>query len=527
MLFNSYIFIFIFLPVVLLVFYQLGGSGKQVVAISWLVVASLFFYAWWNPVYVTILLSSILTNYTFATLLSKNKKIETEMFRYKAILIVGILFNLSALSYFKYANFFVDNANVILGNSFHLDTIILPLAISFFTFQQITYLVDSYRGLVKKNSFVHYCLFVTFFPQLIAGPIVHYKEMLPQFLKDSAARFSHKYLAIGLSIFVIGLFKKVIIADNIALYSTPVFDAAAQGATISFIEAWGGALSYTFQLYFDFSGYADMAVGLAYMFGIHLALNFHSPYKANNIIDFWRKWHITLSRFLREYLYIPLGGNRNGTFRRYLNLMLVMLIGGLWHGAGWTFIIWGALHGFYLVINYLWRAIKAQAGWGSSEGWVWVFSSRIITFVAIVVAWVVFRADNMPAALEVLKGMSGSNGIIFPPAYLEYANKVFSSGDWLQSVGVIFENNVPLFGGLLQIVFLGSLIFIVWCFPNTHQIFHKHSPFLDTTNVVRTDDSGQRIKWQARPSIAIGIIIMFFGVLFSMDSTSEFLYFQF
>jgi len=528
MLFNSYTFIFVFLPIVLLVFYKMGGNGKQLAAISWLVAASLVFYAWWNPVYVYLLLGSVLINYTIGIYLSNNITSASKNIRVKTLLVTGILINLCALSYFKYANFFVENANILLGNSFHLDTIILPLAISFFTFQQITYLVDSYRGLTKEHNFLHYCLFVTFFPQLIAGPIVHHKEMMPQFLKDSVARFSHKNLAIGLSIFIIGLFKKVIVADNIGLYATPMFDAAAQGMTVSFIEAWCGAMSYTFQLYFDFSGYSDMAVGLAYMFGIRLALNFYSPYKANNIIEFWRRWHITLSRFLREYLYIPLGGNRNGAFRRYVNLMLVMLIGGFWHGAGWTFIVWGGLHGFYLTINHIWRALKIKMfGSNNSNILFWTFVSRMTTFIVIVIAWVFFRAENLPTAFEILKGMSGLNGVVLPPSYLGYANYLFSAGNLLQSFGVRFEDNVPFFGGPLQIVFLGMLIFSVWYLPNTHQLFHKYSPFMNTTNIAQSSTFKLRFIWQARPAIAIGIIIMFFSAIFSMDITSEFLYFQF
>jgi len=334
MLFNSYIFILFFLPVTVIIFYRIGSVMGQQAAILWLVLASFLFYAWWNPAYLLLLIGSISLNYWIGRGLTIHADQQSISVRRKALLVLGVFSNLIILGYFKYANFFVDNANLIFEQSYHLETIVLPLAISFFTFQQIAYLVDTYRGITHEHNFSHYCLFVIFFPQLIAGPVVQHKEMLPQFLDNSIYRFAHDRIAVGLSIFFIGLFKKVVIADSIALYSTPMFDGAHQGATISFFPAWGGALSYTFQLYFDFSGYSDMAVGLAYLFGIRLPLNFYSPYKATSIIEFWKLWHITLSRFLRDYLYIPLGGNRKGPSRRMTNLLITMLLGGLWHGAG-------------------------------------------------------------------------------------------------------------------------------------------------------------------------------------------------
>ena len=349
MLFNSYEFIFLFLPIVLLGFHLIGKQGHHRVAIAWLVGASLFFYGWWNPAYLLLMLFSVLFNYSVGVSLSNTsgRKLLS-----KTILTIGVSVNLAILGYFKYANFFVDNLNALSGTNLILNEVILPLAISFFTFQQIAYLVDAYRGKTKEYNFLHYCLFVTFFPQLIAGPIVHHKEMLPQFAKDAVYKLRSKHLAIGITIFALGLFKKVVLADGVSVYATPVFNAAEAGVMLTFFEAWGGALAYTFQLYFDFSGYSDMAIGIARMFGIRLPLNFNSPYKATSIIDFWRRWHITLSRFLRDYLYIPLGGSRKGRVRRYINLMTTMILGGLWHGAGWTFLLWGALHGFYLMINH-------------------------------------------------------------------------------------------------------------------------------------------------------------------------------
>jgi len=361
MLFNSEIFLFVFLPIVLIGFYAIGAQGHHRVAISWLVASSLFFYGWWNPAYLGLIIGSILFNYTFGMILSRQGMVQRNKWW---LLFFGVGFNLTLLGYFKYANFFVDNINVLTGANFHLEQIILPLAISFFTFQQITYLVDAYSGKTREYNFLHYILFVTFFPQLIAGPIVHHREMLPQFAKDTLYKLNHSNLAIGFAILLIGLFKKVVLADGVAPFATPVFAAADSGVEISFFEAWSGALAYTFQLYFDFSGYTDMAIGVARMFNVRLPLNFNSPYKSLSIVDFWRRWHMTLSAFLRDYLYIPLGGSRKGMPRRYINLMTTMLLGGLWHGAGWTFVVWGFLHGFYLVVNHAWTSFRTSLGYG-------------------------------------------------------------------------------------------------------------------------------------------------------------------
>ncbi len=313
MLFNSYEFIFLFLPITLLGFHLIGKHEHYRIAIAWLVGASLFFYGWWNPAYLGLILFSILFNYSIGVLLGNSPGNKLSK---KTILTIGVSINLLVLGYYKYANFFVDTLNALNSTNIVLYEVILPLAISFFTFQQITYLVDSYRGQTKEYKFLHYCLFVTFFPQLIAGPIVHHKEMLPQFANNIVYKIRSKNLAIGITIFALGLFKKVVLADGVSVYSTPVFDAAESGVILTFFEAWAGALAYTFQLYFDFSGYSDMAIGIARMFGILLPLNFNSPYKSTSIIDFWRRWHITLSRFLRDYLYIPLGGNKKGKLRR-------------------------------------------------------------------------------------------------------------------------------------------------------------------------------------------------------------------
>lgn len=409
MLFNSYSFIFLYLPVVLLGFFALARYSHAFAA-GWLALASLFFYGWWNPAYVGLLLGSIVCNYAFGMWIAK-AVVQRRGARKKHLLIAAITANLSLLGYYKYANFFVDSVNAVAGTQWSVAAIILPLGISFFTFTQIAFLVDTYQGKVKEYNFVHYVLFVTYFPHLIAGPVLHHAEMMPQFARQSTYRPDWDNIATGLLLFTLGLCKKVLWADSLAPFATAIFDGAAHGmasGTLPTIyEAWSGALAYTLQIYFDFSGYTDMALGVALMFGIRLPINFDSPYKATSIIDFWRRWHMTLSRFLRDYLYIPLGGNRHGTLRRYLNLLITMLLGGLWHGAGWTFVIWGALHGAYLVINHLWREMISQRYLQWVPGWMGTLAGGALTFIAVVAAWVVFRADNMAQATVMLNAMFG------------------------------------------------------------------------------------------------------------------------
>jgi D-alanyl-lipoteichoic acid acyltransferase DltB (MBOAT superfamily) len=348
MLFNSYEYLLIFLPTTLVLYFALQRTGHQTAAKIWLVAASLAFYSWWGLRYLPLITVSILVNYGIGTLLGRA---DLKPGHRKALLILGITFNLCLLGYFKYANFFVDNLNSLSGAHIQLERIVLPLAISFFTFQKIGYLVDSYRGETAGYSFLNYALFVTFFPQLIAGPIVHHKEIVPQFSDQAKWKINYANIATGLAILGVGLFKKVILADQFAAVATPGFDTAV---SLNLAEAWLTSLSYTFQLYFDFSGYTDMAIGAALMFNIRLPINFNSPYRALDIQDFWRRWHITLSRFLRDCVYIPLGGNRHGEINTSTNLFLTFLIGGLWHGASWMFVIWGALHGAAVVIHRAW-----------------------------------------------------------------------------------------------------------------------------------------------------------------------------
>ncbi len=403
MLFTSYIFIFLFLPVTLLGFILLSKNRSLV--IGWLILASWVFYSYWIPVYFPILLGSILVNFGLGKLIAQRNHQKSG----KVILTFGITLNLLLIAYYKYSGFFLSMAVATDSPAFDFTSTILPLGISFFTFQQIAYLVDTYRKETVAHSFSEYTLFVSFFPQLIAGPIVQQKHVLPQFHTNNF-KLDQRMIFLGLSYFIIGLFKKVAIADTFGQFATPLFTQAGTGTEILFIDAWSAALAYTFQLYFDFSAYSDMAIGLALLFGITLPLNFYSPYKSLSISDFWKRWHITLSDFLRNYLYIPLGGNRAGKSRLYINLMIVMLLGGLWHGAGWTFILWGGLHGIYLIINHGWLGLRNKFNLPPIPKIIAWF----LTFMAVVFAWVLFRSESIDMALTIWSGMLNLSSFSIP-----------------------------------------------------------------------------------------------------------------
>ena len=408
MLFNSYEFIFFFLPVTFVGFFVIARYHHRLAAF-WLVAASFFFYGWWNPRYVVLLLASIGFNYAMGYAIGHARRGDASTPRAKLFLVLAVGGDLLLLGYYKYTDFFISTTNALAGTDWALTHIVLPLGISFFTFTQIAFLVDVYRGIAREYNPIHYMLFASYFPHLIAGPVLHHKQMMPQFYKPGTYRLNVANINVGLTIFTIGLFKKVILADQFALYANPVFYAAASGNKVTLIEAWIGALAYTFQLYFDFSAYSDMAIGLSKLFNVDLPVNFNSPYKALNIIDFWRRWHMTLSAFLRDYLYFPLGGNRHGTTRRYVNLMVTMVLGGLWHGANWTFVLWGTLHGFYLVVNHGWQALSKHLALPKIPGSA--FAAGTITFIAVVIGWIVFRATSFAAATLMLRGIAGLNGI--------------------------------------------------------------------------------------------------------------------
>jgi alginate O-acetyltransferase complex protein AlgI len=477
-LFNSYEFLFVFLPITLAVFYLTVRLGMARAAIAWLLIASLAFYSYWEPAHFPVLAISILFNYAAGLMLqSRRRRGENN----RLLLAFAVAANLGMLIYFKYTAFFVNEAASLAGQDFVLRAVLLPLGISFFTFQQIAYVVDSANGKIERSDFLEYALFVAYFPQLIAGPIVHHSEVLHQF-RTVLGRVSAENFALGLSYLSIGLFKKVVLADNLAKLADPLFVDPQAWANASVVEAWTGVLAYTFQLYFDFSGYSDMAIGLGLLCGIRIPINFNSPYKAVNIIDFWRRWHITLSHFLRDYLYVALGGNRRGKVRRYINLVLTMLLGGFWHGANWTFLVWGGLHGAYLVINHAWNAIADKIGLqdrGQSLAYRWF--ARGLTLVAVMIGWVFFRAPSLEASGEILAGMFGANG--------------------LGTVGP----------SLLAVT---AFLPVVWLLPNTQE-------FVEGMSRIRA------LRWHPNLLHAAALAGCFVLTVSQMSKVSAFIYFQF
>ncbi|HJQ15103.1 MAG TPA: MBOAT family protein [Anaerolineales bacterium] len=491
MLFNSYGFIFLFLPAVLLVFFGLARLSRDF-STAWLTAASLFFYGYWNPSYVGLLLGSVLGNYTFGIWIAGARS-NQDAAKSKVLMVAAISANLLLLGYYKYANFFLDNINSAASLHLSLGTIVLPLGISFFTFTQIAFLVDTWQGKVKEYNFLHYVLFVTYFPHLIAGPVLHHAEMMPQFARRVIYRANWNNIATGLMLFTLGLCKKTLWADSFAPFANAVFDGVDRNEIPTIYEAWSGALAYTMQIYFDFSGYTDMALGIALMCNIRLPINFYSPYKATSIIEFWRRWHMTLSRFLRDYLYIPLGGNRKGPVRRYANLMGTMLLGGLWHGAGWTFVCWGGLHGLYLTVNHLWRGWLEGRHLRWSRGGLYSIVGGLITFIAVVVAWVVFRSSDLPHALVMIRAMFGEEA------------RPISLWEVLHGQLLLSTN---LRGRELVNLLVASLAW-VWLLPNSTQI--------------------RFIKGGYALALAQAIMVAFF-LAFAVDKLgnySPFLYFQF
>ncbi len=526
MLFNSHVFIFAFLPIVLFGFFCIGKYSHALASL-WLASASLFFYGWWDVRFVGLLLSSIIFNYGAGYLIGHGVA-RQPVSQSKMLLVGAVAVNLILLGYFKYANFFAVNLNHIAGISLPIGEVILPLGISFFTFTQIAFLVDTYQGKVKEYNFVYYTMFVTYFPHLIAGPVLHHKEIMPQFAKRNICHINWDNVAVGLTIFVLGLAKKVFIADSLADFSSPIFDAVKVGEHPMLFEAWVGALAYTLQLYFDFSAYSDMAIGLSLMFNVRLPMNFNSPYKATSIIEFWRRWHMTLSRFLLDYLYIPLGGNRNGKAHRYLNLMITMLIGGLWHGAGWTFVIWGGLHGFFLIVNHAWRGFKLQIGWLGFGGKLATLGAAALTFLAVVVGWVFFRSDSFTSSVVMLRGMVGINGVSLPPSLEGILRQYFVQNDW-----IIFSGLPPItkIDSAKALVILSLGFVIVWLLPNVRQLFQHYRPVCeDMKEDAHPPFQGkllQYFQWQPTKKYAWATGVLFAVATMGLTRVSEFLYFQF
>ena len=485
MLFNSYEFIFLFLPITLVIYFLLNKYSKNILAKSWLVIASLYFYSYFNKSYLILIVVSILVNYFIGTELNMKAN---NVIRRKALLIFGILFNLGALGYFKYYDFFIENINYVFKTNFKLLHIMLPLGISFFTFQQLSYVIDNYHRKSLNYDFLSYCLFVTFFPQLIAGPIVLPAEMLSQFENEENKKVNWENMNRGLYMFSIGLAKKVIIADTIAHFANAGFDMME---SLNFVEAWLTSISYTLQLYFDFSGYCDMAIGIGMMFNIILPINFNSPYKSTNIQEFWRKWHITLGRFMTNYLYIPLGRNRKGELKTLRNLFIVFLASGIWHGAGWNFVIWGMLHGICILIHRIWkntgRKLPKLIGW-------------FITINLVNIFWVFFRAENLQSAMKVLKEM------INIPNFIQLLFNPMQLFNQIKNITEIVKENTNGLGNLENLIIFPSAILTVFFIKNSYE---KMKNF--------------RLK------VIYNFEILFYVIfsVFSLTGISTFLYFNF
>lgn len=491
MLFNSHVFLFGFLPLALVAVFVLGRRSFTG-ALAALSVASVGFYAYWDWTNLFVLVPSLLVNFGLGKTLTHRAKSGRPV---QALLVVAIVFNLAVLGYFKYTDFLLGTATALTGIPFALKHIVLPLGISFFTFEQLAYVVDSSRGQAREYGFLEYCVFVTFFPHLIAGPIIQHDELLAQ-MDERIRRPTLDAFTLGLTALTIGLFKKVVLADTVAVHVPPVYDVATGAPIPPLFDAWYATVAYSVQLYFDFSGYSDMAIGLARMFNLKLPANFDSPYRAHNIIDFWRRWHMTLSRFLRNYLYIPLGGNRGSSFRRYANLMMTMLLGGLWHGAGWGFVLWGGINGLFLVLNHLWRSFRGLPKDNPApERWVLRELGMTLTFLLIMFSRVFFRTPTFSDAVRVLEGLAGLGG---GPTLLEGLQ-----ANWQ---GVV--------------LLLGLYGWTRWA-PNTQQWLSEKHP------VLRPVEGGSALQLRFTGRWAVVVSMMLLTSLLFLNRVSQFLYFQF
>jgi alginate O-acetyltransferase complex protein AlgI len=514
MLFSSWNFIVYFLPATLIVFYFIPAR-LEILRKSWLIAASFFFYGYWKIEYVPLLVISIVVNYSIAEGIIRAH----QSGRARLLVTLGVALNLGVLAYFKYTNFAVTFLSFIVQKDIGAFNIILPLAISFFTFTQISYIVDVYRDRHVHYRFLDYCLFVVFFPHLIAGPIVRHWEIIPQFATQ-AFRVNRDNFGVGAALFLIGLFKKFL-ADSAALYADAVYNGAAQHLALSGFDAWIGTVAFALQIYFDFSSYSDMAIGLARMFGIKFPHNFDSPYKAGSIIVFWERWHRTLTRFLREYVYFSLGGNRRGLPRQVLNIMITMLLSGLWHGAGWTFVIWGALHGTFLVINHTWRLFVKQMKW-TLEHWAWRGAGVGLTFGVVSLAWTLFRAPNIGVAGTMLANMLSIHGFSLPSEFIKPASHF---GHTLAELGFQFIDtdalDVKHYDNAM--ITCGLLLAVCWFMPNSQQLLEKYHPIFEPV---------ARPGWfRVKLGFFLGVVFGFLLFLILRNSfvaePSPFIYFNF
>jgi alginate O-acetyltransferase complex protein AlgI len=547
MLFNSYGFIFLFLPITFLGTLWLG-KRTQHGAVLWLGLTSLLFYSFWNPVFVGLLLGTIIFNYLVANQLRAS--VQWSNIQYKDYLLAAaITANLLALGYFKYANFFITIVSEGTGIAIQPLEIILPLGISFFTFTQIAFLVDVSRGFAQEQNFLRYLLFVTYFPHLIAGPVLHHKQMMPQFSEPANFRFNSENVCVGLSIFILGLAKKVFLADSFGEIANPIFDASSTSNKLQFFEAWVGALSYTLQLYFDFSAYSDMAIGLSLIFNIRLPLNFNSPFKATSVIEFWQRWHMSLTKYIGEYLYTPISLKlmRFGlgkpflietTYILVIPTAITFFIIGLWHGANYTFIAFGVIHGAYLIINHWWRALKKKIGIRHQGTPLSRFFSCILTYFCVVIALVFFRSDTLDDAIRLCHAMFGQNGISLPET-IKPIFSFISSG--IHGVGIsfdgIFQNKLFNQPHWYILAFLVTGHAIVWLLPNIHEIMSNHKICCEDLDVRPTKKIKQtasyswhqKLIWRPTFLWASSLGMLFFATLLAMASNkpSSFLYYQF
>jgi len=543
MLFNSYEFIFVFLPVTLAGFFLLGLSSRNL-ALGWLVVISIAFYAWWRPINVLIIAPSILVNFVLARWLLRLTADKTRAGLARLVLLLGIAFNVAFLGYFKYVNFLATAANDLIGTNFVLTQVVLPLGISFITFQKIAVLIDVHGRRIPSFTLRDYGLFVLFFPQLIAGPIVHYREMMPQF-QQARCRWDKENIAVGLSLFGFGLFKKVVLADGISEYVSPIYETASAGSEVTLFPAWIAAIGFTLQIYFDFSGYSDMALGLARFFGVRLPANFDSPLKATNIIDFWLRWHITLTRFLTAYLYNPLvlwltrrrmvkrlpglGGRAPGV-GAFLQLLagptlLTMFVSGLWHGAGYLFILWGLLHGVYLSVNHAWRLFGPR-NWSSKETYERFMrpTGFVLTFLSVVVAMVLFRSANTDAAKELLQGLVGLNGISLPQQFLAQLGPLKGLLQSFVTASTVMSAQEFVFA----MAWLGVLLLVALLFPNTLQLMARYEPALGVHPRPAAPFSLLRVlDWTPTVPWAVVVSSLVVAAVLRIGGKSEFLYWQF
>lgn len=483
-----------FLPIVL-VSYLIFFKMNKDVSLAWLIASSLFFYMYWDVAAGPVLITSIIANF----LISKQMESSTGIIK-SILLIFGVVGNLLALCFYKYAGFLLHSMELLCGfqsvaGSEYWSKIVLPIGISFYTFQQIAFLVDSSRQQVQSPRFLNYAALVTFFPHLIAGPIVNAKEALPEFSNRKFPTLPD--IAVGLTLLIVGLFKKTIVADTLALPSDALFASVTHGNQPSMTQGWFGVFCYTFQIYYDFSGYSDMAVGLAKLFGINFPINFASPYKSRSIVEFWKRWHISLSRFLRDYLYIPLGGNRTSNFRVTVNLAITMIIGGFWHGAAWTFIMWGVLHGAFIIIHRWWE--KSLLALVFNKFLWWQTFAWSLTLLCVTIAWVPFRADSAVSTWQIWRAMAGFNGI---------DSLVFSHN--------VFEVTTLVLAGV------GTVIL-----PNAYEFFRAYNVGIPSKGYAGTFVKNVSFKWRPSPFSAVIFGIMFVWVVCKLNDISTFLYFQF